>query len=158
MEVHIFVWSTMSPCATAANLNELGFRFDTSPGMIQRFHWTRSQQDAFRVSLWVATVHPLVVGLADAILPYMDACVCWYHDHDAMSCLRVRETMRCMEPLTDSIWLMVTTFPRALIPHASRVPRFYDVNGFERTRLMEDVSTNLKRILSAHLCQTRQPR
>ena len=141
----------MSVEMTAQHLNELGFTLDTSGDVIQRFHWSRGRNQAFRVSLWIATTHPLVRELTPSILPYMDACICWYHDHHALSCLRVRETMRHMEQYTDSIWLMVTTFPRVLTPHASHVPRFYDVNGFERTRLTGDFIESLTYIVKEHV-------
>ncbi len=144
----------MSVEMTAQHLNELGFDFDTSAGIIQRFHWSRGRDEAFRVSLWIATTHPLVRELTPVLLPCMDACVCWYHDHHALSCLRVRETMCHMEQYTNSIWLMVTTFPRVLKPHASRVPRFYDVNGFERTRLTGELSKNLTHIVKEHVRQS----
>ena len=136
---------------TRQHLNEHGFTLDTSPGTIQRFHWSRGRDDTFHISLWVATTHPLVRELTTVLLPFMDACICWYHDHHTLSCLRVHETIRYMEEYTDSIWLMVTTFPRVLTPHASRVTRFYDANGFERTRLKGEFFENLSHIVNEHI-------
>lgn len=158
MEVHIFIWSTMSPEMTAQNLNEIGFRFDTSAGTIQRFRWTRGNHDALQVSLWVACTHPLIYTLVEMCMSSMDACVCLYHDHDTLSCLRVENTVRKMEQYTDSIWLMTTTFPRILTPHASKVTKYYDSNGFERTRLTKGIGDNIKQILQTHLSQHRYTR
>lgn len=154
MELHIFLWSTMSIHQTAINLNEIGFKFEKTEGRIQRFRWTRDNK-VIDISLWVACIHPVVIAMVETILPYMDACVCWYHDHSALSCVRVANTIQTMERYNDSIWLMVTTFPRELHPHASKIPKIYDINGFERTRLTQDIPSNMEKILKYHLARRR---
>lgn len=136
---------------TAEHLKELGFVLNEAEGILQRFRWS-IKDESVRVSLWVVTTHPVIFELTRDLLPCMDACVCWYHDHHALSCLRVRQAMHHMEQYTVPIWLMATIFPRVTTRHASRVMRFYDANGFERERLTGDLTQNLTHIVKRYGC------
>lgn len=150
MEVHLCLWSTMSPKMTRANLILYGIEFDeTEEGNIQRFRWGR--RGPVCVSLWVTCQHPIVSGLASSLLPYMDACVCWYHDHDAISCIRVDAGMQILEKYNSNVWLMATAIPKVNPPHQSKIRKYFDDMGFERTRLTSSLDKNIEMFVKRHL-------
>ena len=149
MEVHLFFFSTMTPRATAAYLKTADLEFDAQWPSVQRFRWNRPS--SLSISIWVACQHPLANELLDCIIPYMDASICLYHDHSPVSCLRVRKAMSLLEPLTDAIWLMSTTVPRSRVAHKSRIKKFYDKNGFERTLLRGGLTENLEKLIDVDL-------
>lgn len=150
MEVHILLLSTMSPRDTALNMNEIGVNFDVSEGTVQKLRWTR-QGGAVSVSLWVACVHPLVEHMAASFVPHMDACVCWYHDHDGISCIKVENTVHFLQSMHDNVRMMATTFPQKQNKHSSRIRRHYNEHGFEIQRLTSSLETNIEEILRMHL-------
>ena len=86
-----------------------------------------------------------------AFLPHMDACVCWYHDHDATSCVRVANSVSMLEKHHDVIWLLATNKPRIYDAHKSRVKKFFDEHGFERPRLTGTLRKGLKKIIKQHI-------
>lgn len=150
MEVHILLLSTMTPQDTAANLAPHEITFDTRDGTIQKFRWVR-QDRPVTVSLWVACVHPLVEHLGASFIPHMDACVCWYHDHDGLSCIKVNTSMTFLQGLHDNVRLMATTLPNKHDKHHSRIRRHYNAHGFEIQRLVSSLETNIEEILKVHL-------
>ena len=91
----------MSPESTAANLSIVDIPFDKTKGTIQRFRLNRKKSSAISVSLWVGCQHPLTNILLESTLPYMDACICLYHDNDPLSCLRVRNAVKLMEKFSE---------------------------------------------------------
>jgi hypothetical protein len=149
MEVHICIFSTMTPVATAACLKLSDLYFDAQLPSFQRFRWTRPSSLA--VSVWVVCQHPLTNELLNSTIPYMDACICLYHDHSPVSCLRVRKAMSLLEPLTDAIWLMSTTVPRSRLTHQSKIRKFYDKNGFERSLLTGTLRENIEKLIEVDL-------
>lgn len=150
MEVHVFLLSTMTPSDTAANLHEHGLTFDSVSGTVQKLRWVR-QDRPVSVCLWVACVHPLLEHLAPSFVPHMDACVCWYHDHDGLSCIKVHGAMTLLQSLHDNVRLMATTLPEKRTQHDSRIRRQYDAHGFEIQRLVSSLDTNIEEILRVHL-------
>ena len=152
MDIQIFVLSTMSPESTAANLNLVNISFDKTKGTIQRFRLDRKKSSAISVSLWIGCQHPLTNILLESTLPYMDACICLYHDNDPLSCLRVRNAVKLMEKFSDNIWLMVTNKPVLRIRHESKIRKFFDRNGFLRPLLMENnIQESIEKILDVDL-------
>jgi len=149
MEVHICIFSTMTPTATTACLKGAQLDFDASLPSFQRFRWTRPSSLA--VSVWVVCQHPLTNELLNSTIPYMDACICLYHDHSPVSCLRVRKAMSLLAPLTDALWLMSTTVPSSRLAHKSKIKKFYDTNGFERTVLRGTLRENIEQLINVDL-------
>ena len=123
MDVQIFVLSTMSPELTHAYFQSTHLDINIETPSIQRIRWPRSD-GALSVSLWVANQHPVVENLAGMLLPYMDACICLYHDHSAMSCVRVRKAMDILQKYSDEIWLQSTVTPPIRMRHESRIKNF----------------------------------
>ena len=151
MEVHIFFVSTMTAVDTMANLEAYGFTFDCQEGTIQKFKWIRDDRAAVSVSLWVSRLHPLLEHLASSLVPYMDACVCWYHDHDGLSCLQVQQAMNLLQRLRTNVRLVAATTPLKHERHESRIRRYYDQHGFEIERLIGTLDTIIEEILRVHL-------
>ena len=152
MEVHVFILSTMSREMTAAYFKRYNVPFDPSNVTVQRYRWRRrTAKEALSVSLWLACQHPVVDALASSIVPYMDTSVCLYHDHNAMSCVRVRNAMATLQRHTDSIWLMSTTMPRLRIQHASRIKKCYNRDGFERPLLTGPLHENIEEMIRVDL-------
>lgn len=150
MEVHVCLWSTMSPKMTRANLLLYGVDFnEVENGCVQRFRWARS--GPISVSLWVTCQHPLVSSLASSLLPYMDTCVCWYHDSDALSCVRVEAAMELLQKYGSDTCLMATVVPRLAHAHKSKIRKYYDDMGFERRRLTCDLNENIEMLVKRHL-------
>jgi hypothetical protein len=150
MEVHILLLSTMTLQDTASNLSGIGLEFDTVSGTIQKLRWTR-KSGAVSVSLWVACVHPLVEHMASSFVPHMDACVCWYHDHDGISCLKVDHALTFLQSMHDNVRLMATALPEKHTKHESRIKRHYNRHGFEIQRLTSSLEINIEEILRIHL-------
>ena len=142
----------MSPESTAANLNLINIPFDNAKGTIQRFRLNRKKSSAIAVSLWIGCQHPLTNILLESTLPYMDTCICLYHDNDPLSCLRVRNAIKLMESYCDNIWLMVTNKPVLRIRHESKIRKFFDRNGFLRPLLAgANIQENIEKILDVDL-------
>lgn len=142
--------STMTPEDTAANLKPYDLPFDIQEGTIQKFKWVREDRPV-SVSLWVACLHPLFDHLAPSCVPHMDAVVCWYHDHDGISCLQVKRAMGLLQELHSNVRIMATTSPHKLEKHASRIRRYYNEHGFEIERLHATLDMNIEEILRVHL-------
>ena len=140
----------MSPKQIRANLVLNGIDFDETENVcIQKFLWPRS--GPVGVTVWVVCHHPLVSGLASSLLPYMDMCICWYHDHDAMSCVRVEAAMEVLQMYNSNIWLMTTVIPRASHLHKSKIRKYYDEMGFERERLTSDLNDSIEFLIKRHI-------
>ena len=150
MEVHIFLLSTMNAADTAVNLESLSITFDCQEGTIQKFKCPCTHSPV-SISLWVACMHPLVEHLAASVVPHMDAVVCWYHDHDGLSCLQVEQAMGLLQPLHNNVRLMATTAPPKREVHHSRIRKYYDEHGFAIERLTETMDKNIEEILRVHL-------
>lgn len=150
MEVHILLLSTMTPEDTASNLKLHDISCDVCEGTIHKTRWVR-QDRPITVSLWVACVHPVVEHLGSSFVPHMDACVCWYHDHDGLSCIKVKATMQFLQRLHDNVRLMATTLPEKYPKHHSRIRKHYDSHGFEIQRLVSSLDVNIEEILKVHL-------
>lgn len=149
MEIHICILSTMTPLATAAYLKTSDLEFQSDYPSVQRFRITRPS--SLVVSLWVVCQHPLTNEMLNCTIPYMDACICLYHDHSPVSCLRVRKAMSLLQPLSDAIWLMSTTIPRSRLTHESKIKKFYDKNGFERKLLTGTLEENIEELIDVDL-------
>lgn len=134
MDIHVFVLSTMSADMTRQNLEGYGYTFDTRPS-IQKFRWIPAHRSGVTVCLWICTMHPLCTALAASLIPYMDACILWYHDHDAMSCMRVEGGMRLLQQKGVPLSILASVTPRVEQSHASRVRRHFDEHGFEYRRI-----------------------
>jgi|TARA_B110000091_G_C13814872_1_gene477153 hypothetical protein len=139
METHIFILSTMTPSCTNAALPN--FDFDTKAGTIQKFKWDK------QTTLWIACQHPVINCLAESILPYMDACACWYHNHCTLSCLRVHNCMVFLQKYHQNISLMTTIKPALLYQHQSKVKKYYNNHGFERKYYYQDFITTVQNII-----------
>lgn len=150
MDIHILLLSTMSPAMTRQNLEGYGFTFEMAPS-IQKFRWIPPDKNGITVCLWVSTMHPLCTTLCSSLIPYMDACVLWYHDHDVLSCIRVEGAMSLLENNTKNISLMATTTPTLANKHKSTVKRYYDEFGFERKRFTGLLYKNLLVIIENYL-------
>lgn len=150
MDIHILILSTMSPRITQQNLECYGFTFKIDDS-IQKFRWTPPEKNGISVCLWVSTMHPLCTTLSSSLIPYMDACILWYHDHDIMSCIRVEGGMALLENNTKNISLMATTKPVLSKRHKSTVKRYYDEHGFERQRFTGLLYKNLLVIIEKYL-------
>lgn len=127
--------------ATAAFLNSSGIEA-TSENSIQRFK-IQKQKSSLTVTLWVASMSPLMNVLIANIVPYVDGCLCLYHDHDALSCVRVNSAMELLGNMHDSITLMNTTVPALNRRHLSRIKTFYNNDGFERPLLTGTLMDNI---------------
>lgn len=149
MDVHILLLSTMTPKVTAQNLAMFDLHFDETAATVQKLQLKRP--GPVSVSLWVACHHPLVSELASSFAPHMDACVCWYHDHNALSCLRVASAMSTLKLFRPTLWMMVTTHPVVHEKHQSRIKKYFDEHGFERVRLIQTLDKNIEKILARHL-------
>tara|TARA_B100000683_G_scaffold218506_1_gene214785 strand:- start:267 stop:740 length:474 start_codon:yes stop_codon:yes gene_type:complete len=150
MDVQIFVLSTMSPELTHTYFRTSHIDIDIDTPTIQRVRWPRAD-GALSVSLWVASQHPIVDNLAAMLLPYMDACVCLYHDHSAMSCIRVRKAMDTLQKFSDEIWLQSTVTPPIRMRHESRIRKFYTKHGFERPQRNGKLKDTIEEILRVDL-------
>ena len=155
MEIHICILSTMTPRMTQANMNSVGIECDLKEGTIQKFRWSRGK-GAYKVTIWIACMHPVVTSLASSFLPYMDACLCWYHDHDGLSCARVSAAMAILERYGTNISLMVTNVPCLQYPHKSNVRKYYDKLGFERDRLQATFAENIEAMVQNHCSYHKQ--
>ena len=149
MEVHIMLLSTMNTEMTREFLSRYDLEFDVTPGTICKLHWPVER--SVSVSLWVACQHPVVEHLGGSFMPHMDACVCLYHDHDGLSCVRVESGMKLIQRYHANVWMMATTLPAVIKQHSSRVRRYYNDNGFEITRLTNALDKNIEEILKLHL-------
>jgi len=141
--------STMTTDMTRAFLSCYDLDFDVTPGTINKLHWPVER--SVSVSLWVACQHPVVEHLGGSFMPHMDACVCLYHDHDGLSCVRVESGMKLIQQYHANVWMMATTLPAVSKQHSSRVRRYYNDNGFEITRLTNALDKNIEEILKLHL-------
>ena len=74
-----------------------------------------------------------------------------YHDHDGISCLKVKRAMTVLQKLHSNVRLMATTIPHKLEKHASRIRRYYNEHGFEIERLHATLELNIEEILRVHL-------
>ena len=150
MEVHVLILSTMSSMMTIAFLkyNNIDIVVDKD---IQRFNWTRSKLHQRKLTIWIACHTPLTNELLSSLVPYMDAVVCLYHDHDALSCLKMRAAMESVSRFHDVIYPMMTAVPRLHRRHQSRIQKFYNKNGFERERLTGALHEAVERILKLDL-------
>ena len=140
----------MSPEMTSAVMQAVHIDFNIESG-IQRFRWKRPTSAGIAVSVWIACQGPLVNELLKSTVPYMDACLCLYHDHDALSCLKVRKAISLLESLNDAIWLMSTGIPKQRIRHESRIKKFYNKDGFERPLLTGTLTENIEQLLKIDL-------
>jgi len=136
----------MTPEMIKANLVGLSpaFEFNTSSS-IQKFIFPRD--GVTKMTIWIACQDAIVHELLPAILPYMDAAVCWYHDHSALSCLKVRNAVSTLEQYTDMIWLMNTVIPKLRMKHYSKIKKMYNKHGFQRELLTDTLSLNFEHIL-----------
>ena len=134
----------MTPRATAACLNASGIAA-TSENSIHRFKIQR-QRSSLTVTLWVASMSPLVNVLVGNIVPYMDGCACLYHDHDALSCARVNSAIDLLKEMHDSISLIATTVPVVTRRHYSMIKTFYNKDGFERPLLTGTLMENINQL------------
>ena len=130
--------------AEMTNINLPG-EFSQIPGTIQKFTIPRSGPT--KLIIWVSTMSPILEGLAGSLLPYMDAAICWYHDHAAFSCLKLQNSVALIQKYLDNIWLMATTKPKLTIAHSSNIKKMYNKHGFERPHLSGDLLANLETIL-----------
>lgn len=149
MDIHLFLLSTMSAEMTRQNLEGYGYTFDVRPS-IQKFRWTPAV-GTVTVCLWVCTMHPLCTALAASLIPYMDACILWYHDHDAMSCLRVEGGMRLLQRRGVPLSILASVTPRVEQSHASRVRRYFDEHGFEYRRVIGTLQEALHTSLDTYM-------
>lgn len=139
MENHIFILSTMTPDITNA---ALPFDFNTQVGTIQKFEWDKV------TTIWIACQHPVINCMAESIIPYMDICLVWYHNHCALSCLQVHNCMHFLEKYHQNISLMTTIKPPLLYQQKSKVRHYYNKHGFVRKYYYEDFKVNISRIKS----------
>jgi len=139
----------MNPDMTRDFFALYNLEFDATPGTICKLHWPFEM--SVSTSLWVACQHPIVEHLSASFLPHMDACVCLYHDHHGLSCVRVASGMELLQKYHKNIWIMATTIPKVSLKHSSRVRLYYNENGFEIIRLTNDLSKNVEDILKVHL-------
>ena len=143
------ILSTMEPELTRDFLSLNHLEFDVTPGTICKLHW--HSELPVSISLWVACQHPIVDHLSASFVPHMDACVCLYHDHDGLSCVRVASGMELLQKYHQNVWMMATTIPELSKKHSSRVRLYYNENGFEITRLTNNLNKSLEAILKLHL-------
>jgi hypothetical protein len=136
--LHVFILSTMSADLTKLALD---IELDPQPGTIQSFAWDK------HTTLWIACQHPVVCCLAESILPYMDHCVCWYHDQCALSCLRVHACMTFLEKYNHNISLMTTTRPCG-VAHESRIRKYFNHHGFVRKCYNQEFQDNVRSLLA----------
>ena len=81
----------------------------------------------------------------------MDACVCLYHDHHGLSCVKILHAMTLLQRYHKNVWLMTTTYPVQNPPHKSKVKKYYCSNGFPIIRLTKTLGENIEEILKVHL-------
>lgn len=134
----------MNARGTAAFLNASGISA-VADDSIQRFEMQK-QQSSLTITLWVASMSPLMNILMRNSVPYVDGCICLYHDHDALSCMRVESAMEMLKPLHDWIALMPTTIPRVNRHHESRIHTYYNKDGFERPQLTGNLIENIQKM------------
>jgi hypothetical protein len=139
MERHVFILSTMTPALTNAALAHV--EIETQEGTIQKYRWDE------QTTLWIACQHPVVKCLAESILPYMDKCVCWYHNHCSLSCLRVDNCITFLEKYHSNISLMTTVNPVLSQPHQSKVKKYYNKHGFLINYYKKNFRDNLHSLL-----------
>ena len=150
MEVHVFILSCQSPKMATAFFRNSSVDIDVRDD-IQRFEWHRPNRHDRKVSVWTACHSPLTTDLLPLIVPYMDAVVCLYHDHDALSCLKMRSAMSSLSPYHGVIYPMMTAIPRLHRRHASRIKKFYNKDGFEREMLTGTLAEMIEKILKLDL-------
>lgn len=150
MEFHICILSTMSAEMTQANFRLFDIECEFSPGSIQKIRWPRAMD--ISITLWVAHCNPVSAFLLENLLPFMDVCVCWYHDHSAISCLKVRNAVSTLNGNGNNVWLMASQVPRLRDTHKSRVKKMYDDNGFLRPRCKDyTLDKQIEEILRSEL-------
>jgi len=149
MEVHILILSTMNVDMTREYMSQYELDFDSTEGTICRLRMQRDQP--MSVSLWVCCQHPVVELLAGSFVPHMDACICLYHDHDGLSCVRIESGMKLLQEYHQHIFMMATILPTIQQKHSSRVRHYYNENGFEIRRLTQTLHKNVEEILKLHL-------
>jgi len=139
----------MSIEMTQANLKKYNITMAKDDSIIHHHSWSRDGD--IKVKLWIACQHPLTMEMSSSLLPFMDACCIWYHDKSALSCIKVREGIRCLSSTNDNIWLMATSVPFVRIKHLSRIERCYDSNGFERPFLYSSLDNSIEKILETEI-------
>lgn len=150
MEVHVFILSTMSLETTTAYFKAQHLEYEAKDS-IQRFQWKRQSNAGISVTIWIACQSPLINELVASTLTHMDACICLYHDHDALSCLKVRKGMGILALYNENIFPMMTTSPQLVHKHNSRVQKFYNKDGFERELLGPSLRHTIEKILKNNL-------
>lgn len=150
MELHVFILSTMSPDTTSAYFNAQHLEYAPTDS-IQRFQWKRQNRAGISVTIWIACQSPLMNDLIASTLTHMDVCICLYHDHDALSCIKVRKAMGLLELYNENIFPMMTTSPQLLHKHTSRVQKFYNKDGFVRELLGPTLKNTIEKILKMNL-------
>jgi len=102
MNEHIFMISTMNPELTSqVFLNILNTSLNYS---IQKFKYNNKQ-------VWIACMSPVLQCMAENIIQYNDKCVILYHKHDALSCLRVANTVKFISRYNANIELASVSLP-----------------------------------------------
>lgn len=150
MDFNIFVLSTMTSEMTSANFRKYDLDYSCIfSGGIQKIHWPRKL--TINVKLWCAEQHPVSAELMPSLLPFMDACIIWYHDHSPLSCLKVSNAVSEVTRYTDNIWLLGTTTPVIHQKHASRIQKSYNRYGFLRPCLTKPLDKSLEIILKNEL-------
>ena len=152
MDIQICIMSAMSPQQTKDYFKHYGVECEAVDGRIQRVRWVPPRRSAITVSLWITTCHPLIYALGESFLPYMDATMCLWHDHDALSCIKIPEAVPQVEAYTQSIWLASTTYPPKLRNTGRAVRKFYDMHGFERPLYHQSTLVDMiERITKHHI-------
>ena len=148
MDVHIFILSTMTPEMTCAFFESHNVAIDVSES-IHRHRWKRvgAMQGGKTCTLWITHMTPLICELLSSTLPYMDATICLYHDHDALSCVKIRNAEHQLSMHHDNIWLLPTCIPAVSKKHHSRIKKFYNKDGFERPQLRLGLESSIEEIL-----------
>lgn len=148
MDFNIFVLSTMSLEDTKKRCLYYDLKFEDSI-CIQKLTWPRRL--SISVKLWIGVVHPVVNELLKDVLPYMDACVVWYHDHCVKSCLKVQGAVSSLSSIVDNLWLVGASFDLRRDKHASKIKKTYNQNGFERPCLIKPLDNSIEIILRSQL-------
>lgn len=149
MEFHVCILSTMTPEMTAANFKLYDIVYDYKPGCIQKIRWPRTSEIA--ITLWLAHQHPVSDELLKFLLPYVDVSMVWYHDHQALSCLKVKNGVKLISQASN-IWLASTQVPKLRNIHHSRVEKCFDKNGFLRPHCKDfTIEKNIEEILRSEL-------
>lgn len=149
MEFHVCILSTMTPEMTAANFKLYDIEYDYKPGCIQKIRWPRTSE--ISITLWLVHQHPVSDELLKFLLPYVDVSIVWYHDHQALSCLKVKNGVKLISRISN-IWLASTQVPKLRAIHRSRVEKCYDSNGFLRPHCIDfTLEKNIEEILRSEL-------